>query len=263
MINPYAFVFALFGRGVPLIFVALTCFRLKEELSRWFSPVLGHDTQMLIFGHAGRPLIIYPTSMGSYHQNKDFGLIGSIQWFIDNGLVKVYCPDSIDKESFYNDTAHPAHRIYMQDVYDRFILEEVVNRASAETGFEKVIVAGCSFGGYHAINFAFRHPGRISHAFSMGGAFDIKNHLDGFYNEYVYYHNPVDYLGGLNDGNLWNMGIVLGVGEHDFCLPQNQRLSEIMNHKNMRHWLDIRQGAVHDWPVWKEMLPSYLGQLQY
>ena len=167
---------------------------------------------MLIFGHAGQPVIIYPTSMGSYHQNRDFHLIDAVSWFVDNGLVKIYCPDSVDKDSFYDDQIHPAERIRRHNVYDQFIMEEVVSRATNETGHQKVTVAGCSFGGYHAINFAFRHPHRVSGVFSMGGAFDIRNHLDGYYDDQVFYNNPVDFLPGLQDENLWKMQIVLGVG---------------------------------------------------
>jgi esterase/lipase superfamily enzyme len=234
---------------------------LKEEHIKWFSPTLGGETEMLVFGHAGVPVIIFPTSMGSYHQNKDFLLIDAVAWFVENGLIKIYCPDSVDKHSFYNDTIHPSERIRNHVIYDRFILDEVVSRASEETGHHKVTVAGCSFGGYHAINFAFRHPSRVSNAFSMGGAFDITNHLDGYYDENVYYNNPVDYLGNLNDDNLWKMGIILGVGEQDFCLPQNNRLADIMRQKGMPFWLDVRPNAVHDWPVWREMLPTYFGRM--
>jgi len=73
---------------------------LKEEHLKWFSPTLGGETEMLVFGHAGVPVIIFPTSMGSYHQNKDFLLIDAVSWFVENGLVKIYCPDSVDKHSF-------------------------------------------------------------------------------------------------------------------------------------------------------------------
>ena len=51
---------------------------------------------------AGCPLIIFPTSFGNYRQNKDFGLIDSVAWFVDNNRVTIYCPDSIDLDSFYN-----------------------------------------------------------------------------------------------------------------------------------------------------------------
>jgi esterase/lipase superfamily enzyme len=40
---------------------------------------------MLVFGNGGgRPLILFPTSFGRYYQNRDFGLVDSIAWFIDN-----------------------------------------------------------------------------------------------------------------------------------------------------------------------------------
>lgn len=236
---------------------------MQEEHLKWFSPVLGQETDMLTFGHAGRPVVIFPTSMGKYYQNRDFKLIDSVSWFVKNGLVKIYCPDSVDEHSFYEEMVHPAERIRRHTIYDRFILEEVVQRASDETGQHKVTVAGCSFGGYQAINFAFRHPDRVCNVFSMGGAFDITNHLDGYYDEHVYYNNPVDFLGGLQDEQLWKMGIILGVGEHDFCLPQNHRLAEIMSRKGMSYWLDIRPGMPHDWPAWREMLPTYLGRMDF
>ena len=236
---------------------------MKEEHVKWHSDAINREFEMITFGHAGRPLIIYPTSMGSYYQNRDFKLIDSIEWFIKNGLVKVYCPDSIDNDSFYNTKIHPAHRIANHNLYDSLIMEEVVGRASHETGHHKVIMAGCSFGGYHAINFAFRHPERTSHVFSMGGAFDIKNHMDGFYDDTVFYNNPVDFLPGLHNEHLYRMGIVIGAGEHDFCLPQNHRLAEIMSRKGMNYWLDVRANEVHDWPAWRKMLPDYLGKMSF
>jgi len=189
---------------------------LKEEIVKWHSPILDAEPEMLIFRHSGVPAIIFPTSMGTYHQNKDFRLIESVAWLVDNGLVKIYCPNSVDEFSFYNEMIHPSDRIRNHTYYDDFILHEVVSRASNETGHHRVVMAGCSFGGYQAINFAFRHPDRVRDVFSMGGAFDIKNHLDGYYDENVYYNNPVDYLGSLNDENIWKMDIVLGVDEEDF-----------------------------------------------
>ena len=59
------------------------------------------------------------------------------------------------------------------------------------------------------------------------------------------------------------MGIVIGAGEQDFCLPQNKRLAEIMDRKGMNYWLDIRPNEVHDWPVWRRMLPDYLGRMAF
>ncbi|MBC7567387.1 MAG: esterase family protein [Pedobacter sp.] len=234
---------------------------MQEEYKKWYSHNLSGNFELLIYGHSGYPIILFPTSMGRYYQNKDFKMIDSIQWFIEEGKIKVYCVDSIDEKSWYNKAAHPAQRAGSHICYDRAILEEVVPLAKHETGHTKIVTAGCSFGGYHAANFAFRHPWLVSHMFSMSGAFDMRSQLDGFYNDDVYFNNPVDYL--VNDSNpdLWNMKIVLGTSDRDICRADNERLSGILKAKGIDHWLDIRHNADHDWPIWRTMLPDYLSQL--
>ncbi len=234
---------------------------MQEEYIKWYSPNLSMDIDMLTFGHGGFPILLFPTSQGRYYENKDFKLIDSIQHFINSGQVKVYCPDGIDHLSFYNKGVHPAERIRNHVWYDKMLLEEVVSRAQNDTGHHKVITAGCSFGGYHAANFAFRYPWLVSHMFSMSGAFDIRGQFDGFYDEEVYFHNPVDYLPAANNPELWNMKIVLGTSDRDICRSYNEQLSEILNHKGITHWLDIRPNADHDWPIWREMFPDYLSKL--
>jgi len=235
---------------------------IHEEYHKWHSPAIGKDLEMLVFGHGGQPVILYPTSKGSYYQNKDMGLIDAVSWFLENGQVKIYCPDSIDALSWYNKSVHPSIRAYNHSCYDKLIATEIVPRAQNETGYSKVVMAGCSFGGYHAVNAACRHPSITSYCFSMSGAFDVKQFVDGYYDDNVYYNNPVDYIPGDSDPELWQMGIVLGTGEHDICRADNERLSEILHRKNINHWLDIRPNATHDWPVWKEMFPHYLSLIK-
>ena len=92
---------------------------MKEEYFKWQSPNLNREIEMLVFGHAGYPVILFPTSMGSYHENKDQGLIKAAQWYIDQGLIQIFCPDSIDKDSFYNKNIHPFHRIQNHVWYDK------------------------------------------------------------------------------------------------------------------------------------------------
>jgi len=231
---------------------------IKEEYYKWHSPSLDRDMEMLVFGHSGQPVILFPTSKGAYYQNKDQGMIDAAKWFLENGRVKIYCPDSIDADSWYNKNISPPERAYNQDRYDRMVATELVPWAQHETGFERMAFAGCSFGGYHAVNTAFRHPNLASYCFSMSGAFDIKQFTDGFYNDTIFFNNPVDYIPGDNNPNLWKMGIILGTSDQDICREENERLDFILQQKNIRHWLDLRQNAAHDWPVWREMFPHYL-----
>lgn len=234
-----------------------------ENYYKWHSPDLGREFQMLVFGDRGVPVILFPTSMGRYYENKDRGMIDAAQWFINEGLIKIYCPDSIDTDSWYNDDLAPNIRAYNHSCYDRLILHEIVGRAAHETGHRRVVTAGCSFGGYHAANFAFRHPAMVSHLFSMSGVFDIKSRVSGYDDDDVYYNNPIDFLPGDQDPNLWKMSIILGVAENDVCREQNERLSGILWQKGISHWLDIRPDATHDWPVWKEMFPHYLSKINF
>jgi esterase/lipase superfamily enzyme len=232
-----------------------------EEYHKWHSPTINRDFEMLSFGHSGYPVILFPTSKGSYYQNKDQGLIETARWFLENGKVKIYCPDSLDAQSWYNKSIPPGERAWIHTLYDRLLREEIIPRAFQETGHDRIALAGCSFGGYHAANFAFRHPALASHCFSMSGVFDIRSFTDGFYDDNIYFNNPVDFIPGAADPALWKMGIVLGTSDRDICRGQNEWMSRLLKAKDIRHWLDIRPDRDHDWPLWKEMFPHYLSLL--
>lgn len=231
---------------------------MKESHIRWYSEQLSSEIDMLIFGEQGFPVVLFPTSMGRYYENKDFNLIESASWFIQNGLVKIYCPDSIDHLSWYNKGIHPADRVKNHIWYDQMLLHEVIPHALHNSGFDRLALAGCSFGGYHAANFAFRHPEKVKYLITMGAAFDIKGQLDGYYDDNVYFNNPPDFLPGADSVHFQSMQVILGTGQHDICLDANLRFAEILRNKNIHHWLDVRPGAHHDWPVWREMFPHYL-----
>ena len=221
---------------------------------------------MLVFGHAGYPIILFPTSKGHYSQNKDFGLVGSVSYLIDSGRLKIYCPDGVDEMSWYNYGIHPADRVKTHMAYENVILQDVVDLAIRETGYPSVGVAGCSFGAYHAANTAFRHPDKVQNLITMGGAFDIKQFIYGYYDDNCYFNNPPDYLPGMIDQwyleKISRMGIILGTGSNDMCLSENKRLSAILEAKGIGHWLDVRPDGGHDWPWWNSVFPVYVSQIQ-
>jgi len=237
----------------------------KEEYHKWFTEYLSREFEMLVFGHDGYPVILFPTSQGRYYENKDFKLIDSVAHLLDAGKLKIYCPDSIDSESWYNYSIHPADRVKTHNGYENVILNDIIEFAKYDSGRDKVGLAGCSFGGYHAVNIAFRHPDIVSNLICMGGSFDIKQFIMGYYDENCYFNNPPDYLPNLDEEwyleRIKQMGIILGTGENDTCKDENIRLSEILNQKGILHWLDLRPGAGHDWPWWRGMFPQYLERI--
>ncbi|HEX9252466.1 MAG TPA: esterase, partial [Ignavibacteriaceae bacterium] len=210
-----------------------SCGFLKEEYHKWHSQFIDREFEMLVFGHAGFPVIIFPTSRARYYQAKDFGLINAAEYLIDTGKIKIYCPDSLDNLSWYNTNIYPADRVKTQIAYEEVILNDVIEFAFQDTGFDKVGLSGCSFGGYHSANIAFRNPDKVRYLFTMGGASNIKRFLDGYYDDNCYFNNPPDYLANLTDDKILDaikkIGIILGTGEFDMCLDENKELSRILS----------------------------------
>jgi esterase/lipase superfamily enzyme len=231
---------------------------MKEEYMKWYSPSLSGEIEMMVYGHSGLPVVIFPTTMGRYYESKDFHLIDSAKWFINQGHVQIFAIDSVDKHSWYNRDIHPRAKVQNHNWYDKMLRDELIEQIRHNTPSGKVAVAGCSFGGFHAANFAFRHPEVVSHLFTMSGAFEAKSFLYGHYDENVYFNTPTDFVPSLNHPDLWNMKIVLGTSEWDICKEANLQMSEILKRKNVPHWLDERPQAKHDWPIWREMFPHYL-----
>lgn len=189
------------------------------------------------------------------------GLIDSVRGLVESGQYKIYCIDSIDADSWYGKHLHPGTRVANHVQYDKFLTNELVPMIQTECSVDKIGVAGCSFGGFHAANFAFKHPEQVAYLISMSGAFDINSFLDGHYDDNVYFNNPVDYMAQEQGWRYGHMKIVLGTSEWDICLQANRTLSRILNSKGINHWLDIRGWEKHDWPLWNNMLPEYLTKL--
>jgi esterase/lipase superfamily enzyme len=231
---------------------------MNREYHKWYSPSLGRDMELLVFGHGGMPVIVFPTSMGRFFDYENRHMISIIGDQYERGQIQAFCVDSVDAESWYNKSIHPAQRAQRHEQYDHYLVNEVVPFIRSRNASPELAATGCSFGGYHSANFALKHPHLVTEFVSMGGAFDIHQFLDGYYDETCYYNCPPDFLPGLNDDALYRMNIVLAAGEHDICRAENERLSAILAAKGIGHTLDIwGDGAGHDWPWWQGMVVKY------
>jgi esterase/lipase superfamily enzyme len=236
---------------------------MNREYHKWFSPALGREMELLVFGEGGAPLLVFPTSMGRFFDYEDRGMIEAVRPKLENGQLQAFCVDSVDSESWYNKTAHPRDRALRHGQYERYLLDEALPFLRSRNPSPGLGVTGCSFGGYHCVNFAMRHPELVSLCVSMGGAFDIHQFLNGYYDDNCYFHCPPDYLSNLSD--TWyldryrnGLRLVLAAGEHDVCLPENHRLAGILHSKGIPHWLDVWGDATgHDWPWWRRMAQKY------
>jgi esterase/lipase superfamily enzyme len=235
---------------------------MNREYHKGYSRELDREMEFLVFGHGGIPLLVFPTSMGRFFQFEDSGMIEALSPKIDQGHLQVFCCDSVDSESWYNKGAHPRLRVLRHLQFERYVLHELLPFIRGKNRAGRIAVTGCSFGGYHAMNFALKHPELVSHCVSMGGAFDIHQFLNGYYDDNCYFNCPPDYLPNLTDewflSRYRAMKLVLGTGEWDICLDENLRLARIMGAKAIPHWLDVwGDHTGHDWPWWRQMAQKY------
>jgi esterase/lipase superfamily enzyme len=238
---------------------------MNREYLKTYSWELGRDMEILQFGHSGTPLLAFPTSMGRFFDFEERGMIAALAPRIERGELHLFCADSVDSESWYNKNVHPRARVLRHLQYEGYLLHELLPLIHARNSTPRVAVTGCSFGGYHSMNFALKHPELVSQCVSMSGAFDIHQFLDGYYDDDCYFNCPPDFIPNLNDerylSRFRQMRIVLGTGERDICLDENLRLSGILNSKNIPHWLDVwGDNTGHDWPWWQQMAIKFFGR---
>ena len=240
---------------------------MQRAFHRWFSDALGREMEMLTFAAHGPPrgvpVLVLPTSCGRFFQFEDHGMVWALREQIERGSVQLFCVDSVDSESWYNRDVPPRWRIARHMQYERYLLEDVLPLMRTLSGEDRVVVAGCSMGGYHAANLALRRPDLFRGLLAMSGIFDLGRFLGDYSDEDVYFHSPVLNLPGLHDP--WHFGYfhqstyVLAVGEHDICRGANEHMAEVMRSKGLPVRFDIwGDGAVHDWPVWQRMVEHYL-----
>ena len=145
--------------------------------------------EFLWFGDRGRPVLFFPTSMGTFYQNEDFGLTGALADKVDAGWLQLVCVDSVDAESWYDKTIPPAARARRHDAYDRYLRDEMLPYITSRAG-GNIVTVGASFGAYHAANVAARYPGVVTKAICFSGLYDVYQFLHGYWDETCYYHTP-------------------------------------------------------------------------
>ena len=230
------------------------------EYHKWWSPNLGQDMELKIYGHSGRPILVFPAQGGRFYEYEDFGMVAACWGSIDAGKVQLFTVDSIDYQSWVNWGAHPADRGRRHEDYDRYIVQEVMPliRGHGHEG-AKVLTTGCSLGAYHAANFFFRHPDCFDGCIALSGIFRLNLFIGDYMDETVYFNTPLAYLPGMNDpwflDQYRQSQIVICVGQgawEDEMRVDADELRRILAGKGVPAWIDFWGHDVdHDWPWWR------------
>ena len=241
---------------------------MQRVTESWHSPSLNRPMEIVTYGYYGFPLLMFPTAAADFLEYERFYVIDSIKDFIDAGKVKVFSINSINREGWLNSQLHPRDKAIRQVQYNDYITREVVpyiwNSCQGRYG---IITAGASLGAFHCANQLFRRPDLFDGMIAMSGSFDIRGYYKGdYYDDNVYFNNPVDYLPNMDDNAVnelrqkKHIHIVTGQGSYENP-DASRRLAGILSQKGIPYELDLwGYDMPHDWPTWRDMMKYYLAK---
>lgn len=242
---------------------------LQREFYRGYSRYLQREMEMLIFGHAGARVIVFPDRAGRFFDYEDWGLVRALQPSIEAGNLQLYCLDSLDSESFYCKTGTPRQRLMRHLAYEHYVIREVLPYIAVRNANPFTITHGCDFGAFHAVNIAFRHPQLFGKVVAFSGRYDLiepagmePGLFGNYFDEDVYFNIPPRFVANLDDPQLLQLmrklEITLVIGEADIYYEDNQNFSRILWSKRIWHALHVWGGEAHRPAVWRQMAPLYL-----
>jgi len=242
---------------------------MNREHHVWHSPNLDRTMELLVFGHGGARVIVFPTRVGRFFDYENWHIVAAMRQKIEEGHLQLFCVDSVDAETFYCDWCQPRDRILRHLKYERYILEEVLPFTQYKNANPYLIAHGSSLGAYHALNIALRHPSLFNKVVSFSGRYDVSKSIgsyrdlfDGYHDEDVYFNNPCHYLINLTEPTLLEqlrrLEIILTAGREDILLGNNQELSRLFWEKGISHQLYVWEGEAHRARYWREMVRHYL-----
>lgn len=235
----------------------------------WFSPNLGRELTLARWGHAGRPVVLFPTAGGDAEECERMWMISALAPLIDAGRIRVYSVDHIAGWHWIDGDVSPARKVAMQQAYDAFVSQELRRAIAAQTGVDRgIITAGYSLGGFQAFAATLRHPEVFSHAVCLSSPYDLTGWVeDGPRPPDFHYVSPLHFLPHAHDPEqldaLRGAFVALVHGRGPFEKPWRAwPVAELLASRGVSNYVDIWSDAHdHDWVAWREQLPLWLDRL--
>ena len=233
------------------------------------APLIGGYGDVIAYGDWGRPLLVFPSQQGRPWDYENNGMIGAIHWLIEAGRVKVYCVDSFDAGSWDLNHLPLEERAQRHGGYEDWIVNHVVPWIHMDCGGPvEIMTTGCSFGAYHAANFALKRADLFPLAICQSGVYDVRILGGGPGGDAVYFNNPVDYVSQMDGDHLdWirqrvSLLLVCGQGQWEDttnALESTKQFAGVLASKGIPHEIDLWGHDVpHDWPSWRNQIAHHL-----
>jgi esterase/lipase superfamily enzyme len=204
------------------------------------SSAIGAAGNVVIHGHYGRPVLVFPSEGGNAWDFEGNGMLGAVSGLVEAGRAKVYCVDAFDSGD--------------RSLYESWILDQVVPFIHDDLGGPQDIVAtGCSMGAFHAANFVLRRADLVPAAICLSGnyEFGVTGEVAGFHGDHLeWIRSRASFLLVCGQG-MWE--------DTTGALESTKHLAWLLGEKGIRHELDLWGHDVpHDWPSWRAQIAHHL-----
>lgn len=235
---------------------------------RWYSSRLQSDVTVARWGHHGKPVIVFPTAGGDAEEIERMGLVDSAADFLEAGRAKIYSCDSVAGAAMLRGDGSARYRSALLNAFHDFVRNEMIPAIRLDCHSEDITVmtAGASIGAFNALALLCRFPEVVTHAIGMSGTYDLARFVGDDGGEDLYFATPMYFLPGLEGSHLELLRTryaILASGEGRWeNIGESWRLAEVLGSKGIPNRVDPwGEDHDHDWVTWRDMLPTYLGQL--
>ena len=236
---------------------------------------LGRDMEFKVYGHGGKPVMVFPCQNGRFFDWEGFGMLETLGDYLESGRLQLFTVDTIDAETVSLIGGNPHDRVRRHEAWVRYLTDELTPRIREINGTgQKMLSTGFSMGAYHAGNLFFRRPDLFDSVVALSGVYDTHDMYGGYMDELVYLNDPCASLSGMPADHpymdLFRRSVMI------FCVGQGawegpllagtRRLDGVLRSKGIPAWVDYWGPDVnHDWPWWKKQiryfLPHVLGEV--
>ena len=234
------------------------------------SPAMGRKVHLWCYGHAGRPLVVFPSNAGIAHEWDSGGMIEALSPLLAAGRIKIYCPESNVSRSFSGEGSLE-ERVAHHHAYERFVLETLVPfiRRDCHLPDASMVATGCSVGALYTSLFVLKHPEVFPQGLCLSGRYRASKFFDGRSNGDLYYNDPLAFVPNLEGQALQRVRrqahliVVVGQGAHeDGCIPETREFGGWLRNKDIPHHLAFwGRDSRHDYTWWRRQAVHYLQQL--
>lgn len=272
---------------------------MEVKYYKTYSENLQREVEYKTYGSEGRGVLVFPSQDQRFYEWEDNGMVEVLRPMIEAGLFHLICCDSIDREtwSVVDDNLDHDHSysqlIELHERWFRYIVDELI---PAVSNGERLVVTGCSMGGYHAGNVFFRRPDLFDTLLSLSGLFHADYFFPGFQNSglphcsltenyggkqswatdldeasaLIYRNSPLHFLPNQNDPHLLNeqyrhKQIILCCGQGDYervTLASTQALGRLLEEKNIPAWVDVwGEDVSHSFEWWRKQVVYFFDNL--